>query len=186
MMEVVIVSQLRLAGYVGAEEGGTAEFTSPAPKGLVARVAVFNPYVTRDDQPRFRDRGGGFVTPEEGVEYLVGLVVTFREMGLIGRGLDAAADAAGLNGGGLPKLRLHDLRHTFASLLISEGADVVYVSRQLGHADPSITLKVYSHLFDRQRHADRTRAALEAKFAEVLDGPSTDEKGRVVELPRRG
>ena len=43
-------------------------------------------------------------------------------------------------------LRVHDLRHTAASLLIDSGASVLVVQRQLGHASPSITLDVYSHL----------------------------------------
>jgi len=38
--------------------------------------------------------------------------------------LDRAADDAGLNPAGAPKLRFPDLRHTFASLLIAEGANV--------------------------------------------------------------
>ena len=40
---------------------------------------------------------------------------------------------------GLRKIRFHDLRHTFASLLIANGEDVVRVSRLLGHANPTIT-----------------------------------------------
>ncbi len=39
----------------------------------------------------------------------------------------------------------HQMRHTFASLLLQDGAPITYVSRQLGHKDPSITLRVYSH-----------------------------------------
>jgi len=61
---------------------------------------------------------------------------------------------AGLNSEGRPKVRWHDLRHTAASLLFGEGLNVVYVSRQLGHSDPSITLRVYAHLFDREQHAE--------------------------------
>ena len=79
---------------------------------------------------------------------------------------------------------LHDARHTFASVLIAEGADVVYVSRQLGHADPAITLRVYAHLFDRHRHAESTRAALESSFGELLAGASAGQ-GEVVPLPIR-
>ena len=37
------------------------------------------------------------------------------------------------------------MRHTFASLLLQDGVPITYVSRQLGHKDPSITLRVYSH-----------------------------------------
>jgi integrase len=44
-------------------------------------------------------------------------------------------------------LRLYDLRHTAASLMIRQGASVKAVQRQLGHATASITLDTYGHLF---------------------------------------
>lgn len=40
--------------------------------------------------------------------------------------------------------KFHNLRHTFASQLLSKGANILYVSQQLGHADASITLRVYA------------------------------------------
>ncbi len=70
---------------------------------------------------------------------------------------------------GLRSIRIHDARHTHASMLIAAGADVVAVSRRLGHANPGITLGTYSHAFQRrdapgsesnQRHADFQSAAL--------------------------
>ncbi len=91
------------------------------------------------------------------------------------RGLDKALERAGLAGDGRPRLRFHDLRHTFASLLVAQGADVVFVSRQLGHANPSITLSVYSHLFDRARHAERTSALLEQSFGTLLETAGGDQ-----------
>ena len=39
----------------------------------------------------------------------------------------------------------HQMRHTFASLLLAAAEPITYVSQQLGHRDPSITLRVYSH-----------------------------------------
>jgi integrase len=63
------------------------------------------------------------------------------------------------------KLTLHSLRHGFASLLIASGLNVVYVSRQLGHANPNITLEVYAHLFAQADHAEAARAALDASHA---------------------
>ena len=81
---------------------------------------------------------------------------------------------AGIGGEGSQKVRFHDLRHTFASLLIAQRADVVFVSRQMGHANPAITLSVYAHLFDGARHASQARDALEAGFGLVLT--SVDEK----------
>ncbi len=92
------------------------------------------------------------------------------------RGLEKAMEAAGLNEPGKPSLRMHDLRHTFASLLIAQGADVVFVSRQLGHANPSITLSVYAHLFDRAQHAERTSALLEAAFGTIVETATGDQR----------
>lgn len=48
---------------------------------------------------------------------------------------------------GVPNARPYDLRHGFVSLLIAQGASVVEVARQAGHA-PTMTLDTYAHLFD--------------------------------------
>jgi Phage integrase family len=82
-----------------------------------------------------------------------------------------------LDGGDRPKLRFHDCRHTFASLLIASGGTVVFVSRQLGHGSPDITLRVYAHLFDVAEHAERASVALEKGFAAVLDGNGVESSG---------
>ena len=42
-------------------------------------------------------------------------------------------------------LKPHALRHTMATLSIANGADVVSVSKKLGHCNPSVTLNIYSH-----------------------------------------
>lgn len=47
---------------------------------------------------------------------------------------------------GVPTLAVHDLRHTSASLLLSQGLPVPLVSQRLGHANPSITMSVYAHV----------------------------------------
>lgn len=46
---------------------------------------------------------------------------------------------------GIGHRRLHDIRHTFASLLLSRGAPLPYVSAMLGHSSQQITLTRYSH-----------------------------------------
>ena len=84
------------------------------------------------------------------------------------RGLERAVTHSGLGDSQRPTLRFHDLRHTFASLLIAQGTNVVFVSRSLGHASPDITLRVYAHLFDSAEHAERTSAILEASFGDSL------------------
>ena len=49
--------------------------------------------------------------------------------------------------------------------MIANGLNVVFVSRQLGHANPSITLQVYAHLFQRADHAQAATDALETSLA---------------------
>jgi integrase len=46
---------------------------------------------------------------------------------------------------GLPRIRLHDLRHTHAAVALSGGVHPKVVSERLGHANISITLDTYSH-----------------------------------------
>ena len=47
---------------------------------------------------------------------------------------------------GLRRIRFHDLRHTFASLLIQDGQSLAYVKDQLGHSSIKLTVDVYGHL----------------------------------------
>jgi len=46
---------------------------------------------------------------------------------------------------GVRPLRLHDARHTYASLALAAGKSVRWVAHQLGHASPELTLRVYAH-----------------------------------------
>src|SRR6185369_1811702 len=47
---------------------------------------------------------------------------------------------------GIRRVRLHDLRHTFGSLLIQNGASIVYVKEQMGHSSIQVTVDTYGHL----------------------------------------
>lgn len=67
---------------------------------------------------------------------------------------------------GLEEFTLHDLRHFYASGLIAQKCDVVTVQRALGHAQPSITLDTYSHLWPSAE--DTTRGAASAVAKTVL------------------
>lgn len=52
---------------------------------------------------------------------------------------------------GVKEIRVHDIRHSHASMLINAGANPVLVSERLGHESPDITLKTYSHLFPHKQ-----------------------------------
>jgi integrase len=67
---------------------------------------------------------------------------------------------------GCTGVKLHDLRHFYASGLIAAGCDVVTVQRALGHASATITLKTYAHLWPTAE--DKTRAAAASMMAETL------------------
>lgn len=67
---------------------------------------------------------------------------------------DVARCRAALGAGVVPVIRLHDLRHTHATLLLAKGVPVKVVSERLGHASPTITLGVYAHVMPgNQREA---------------------------------
>ena len=51
-----------------------------------------------------------------------------------------------LDRAGLRRFRFHDLRHTFGSLLIRDGASLAYVKDQMGHSSVQVTVDRYGHL----------------------------------------
>ena len=68
---------------------------------------------------------------------------------------------------GIEDVRLHDLRHTFASHAVLQGIPLPVVSRLLGHKRPSMTLR-YAHVGDRETEAAAERIG--AAIARALDG----------------
>ena len=92
---------------------------------------------------------------------------------------------------GLPHFRLYDLRHTYASHLIAERADIAYVAKQLGHAKMTTTLLFYGHWFSKgDRHYVEQMESVRAAAAPLkVPGPH-DDLGAVLdaeeEAPNRG
>lgn len=73
---------------------------------------------------------------------------------------------------GLPRIPLHGLRHTMATLMLAAGEHPKVVSERLGHSNPSFTLTVYSHVLPGM-HEDASRrleAALVGKAARARGG----------------
>ncbi len=50
---------------------------------------------------------------------------------------------------GLPRIRFHDLRHTYASLLIDQGEHPKYIQMQMGHSSIKVTMDIYGHLMEK-------------------------------------
>jgi integrase len=107
------------------------------------RESAFN----RPDDYVFTTRNG---TPEHAAH--IGL-----------RALKPALEAAGLR-----PVRWHNRRHTFAGLLIAGGANITFVSRQLGHTSSQITLGVYAHLLNGEEQARRTREMLQEMLGGIV------------------
>ncbi len=82
-----------------------------------------------------------------------------------------------LRAAGLPRFRLYDLRHTFATHLLSQGAPITYVAAQLGHAKPTTTLMYYAHWLPSgdKRYIDRLEALRIASGSKVVAAPEEGE-----------
>ena len=63
----------------------------------------------------------------------------------------------GLKKAGIGKIRFHALRHTYASILIEQKENIKYISTQLGHSNPTVTLNVYAHLMKKTNQAAALR-----------------------------
>jgi integrase len=74
---------------------------------------------------------------------------------------------------GLPHLRIHDLRHQYASFLVNSGRTLYEVQQILGHSDPSVTQR-YAHLSSRslQEAANSASVAIRAQAAKAKETTS--------------
>lgn len=72
-----------------------------------------------------------------------------------------------LEAAGVPRVRLHDLRHSYATLMLSQGEHPKIVSEALGHSTIGITLDTYSHVLPglQAEAAERLAATLKAARA---------------------
>lgn len=70
----------------------------------------------------------------------------------------------------VPRIRLHDLRHTHATILLKEGVPAKVVSERLGHANVAFTMSVYQHILPGMQ-ADAAHT-----FARTVFGDSQDAR----------
>ena len=69
---------------------------------------------------------------------------TLRDSSIENKNKQYAAEAE------LPHIRIHDFRHSHASLLANEGINIQEIARRLGHAKIEMTWNTYSHLYPRE------------------------------------
>jgi integrase len=78
---------------------------------------------------------------------------------------------------GLPAIRLHDVRHSYATAALAAGIPAKIVSERLGHANVQITLDTYSHVIpglDEQAAATVARLILDGSETASMGSPSSD------------
>ena len=79
----------------------------------------------------------------------------------------------------LTGLRFHDLRHTYAALMVAAGAHPKYLQAQMGHSSIRVTLDLYGHLFP-----DANRGVLES--LDAITAPSTPHRAKATNRPSKG
>ena len=85
---------------------------------------------------------------------------------------------------GLPQFRLHDLRQTFGSLLIQDGASLAYGKDQMGHSSIQVTLDIYGHLVPSANIAYAERLATETSLHQSTPGTHQTREGSKQQLPQ--
>lgn len=85
------------------------------------------------------------------------------------------------------RIRVHDIRHSHASLLINQGCDALVIADRLGHEKVSTTLNTYSHLFPHKQAS--LVSSLERLGAPAIAEPLAEEnkpaQGNVIPMPAR-
>lgn len=90
---------------------------------------------------------------------------------------------------GVKKIRIHDIRHSHASLLINQGCDALMLADRLGHEKVSSTLNTYSHLFPHKQqelvHSLESLQATDSPTPEPpSDNPLLEAAGITCEVPQ--
>lgn len=90
---------------------------------------------------------------------------------------------------GIKKIRIHDIRHSHASLLIDQGCDALMLADRLGHEKVSTTLNTYSHLFPHKQqelvHSLESLQATDSPTPEPpSDNPLLEAAGITCEVPQ--
>jgi hypothetical protein len=108
-----------------------ARLTGARISALCVAQASLDLRLVRDDSLIFGDLNGSYLNPDRFSRRFTRSIVLARS--------ELGTDA-------IPMIRIHDLRHTHASVLLAAGTPVKIVSERLGHATVTITLETYQHI----------------------------------------
>lgn len=134
--------------------GNTATLTTPKTKASRRRIPL--PPDTLDALRLHRERqaqerdAAGDAWEEHGLVFPTSVGTVYHPRNLL-RDWYVLLDTAGVR-----RIRIHDIRHTYASLAIYQGLDPKVLADRMGHSRASISLDIYGHVFEEQRE----RAAL--------------------------
>jgi integrase len=145
-------AEITFGGSTAVVRGQRVEGTTKGGRSRVVSIDIESGAVLREHQrqqdeeelaagPAWNDNGGLVFTSRWG-EPLYPDTVTALMSKLIRQYNRSVSDS----GDPLPHARLHDLRHLHATTLLLAGVPVHVVAARLGHADPAVRLRVYSHV----------------------------------------
>jgi len=152
------------------------EFITPKSKNSIRRI-VMSPMLREAlEQHRLLGKQSG-----KELVFSNGNGLSIDPDNLVMREFHPALDRAGLR-----RIRFHDLRHTYASLLISQGENIKFVQSQLGHASAKTTLDRYGHLMpnlenDAARRLDKT--VFGSFVRKLLENPVSEDYSPKRETP---
>lgn len=152
------------------------EFVNPKSKNAIRRI-VISPILRQAlEQHRLIGRKSEFdlIFPNE-----IGLPLNPEN--LIKREFHSALDRAGLR-----RIRFHDLRHSYASILISQGENIKFIQSQLGHSSAKTTLDRYGHLMPNLENdaAQRLDKTVFGSFVrKLLENPVSEGNSPKKETP---
>lgn len=120
-------------------KGKEYEFTPPKNPSSVRKLQIpANLMSVLEEQKKIQQQN----TEQWNENFLVcGGITCLSDTAISNKNIQYAKEA------NLPPIRIHDFRHTHATLLVNSGINIMEISRRLGHADVNITWRVYSHLY---------------------------------------
>lgn len=141
-----------------------SRYVTTAPKTWEMRDVPMPPYVAEQLRPLVEGRDAGeYVFTRPNGEHIIQ-----QSASIVRKTADAYQWwGYALKAAGLEPMKIHDLRHTAASLAVSAGANVKLVQRMLGHESASVTLDTYADLFDHD--LDSVSAAMNELIAAELE-----------------